>query len=209
MNNVTIKLLKLVLGGSNLFRDKSRRAKALFAGDISCLKPRTVSWGMSVSPTRFSLLSQDGRATEELFTDGSLTDRAEFYFFLSNKPQQLTIPATSTLQLCISKTSVQNDHFSFLGHTLKLSDDWFFQDSVSLKQCLQHSQANACCAQEKQFYIIRELLPCLLSCFRRTPLLRKTTCQNNVIITEIGSVLLLQHYNRLPLVVKSRHPHRL
>lgn len=38
MNNVTIKLLKLVLGGSNLFRGRNWKAKALFAGDISCLK---------------------------------------------------------------------------------------------------------------------------------------------------------------------------
>lgn len=38
VNNVTIKLLKLVLGGSNLFCGRGWRAEALFAGDISCLK---------------------------------------------------------------------------------------------------------------------------------------------------------------------------
>lgn len=43
--------------------------------------------------------------------------------------------------------------------------------------------------------------------FRRTQVLKKTTCQNNVIMAVIGYVLLLQRYNRLPLVVKSHRPH--
>lgn len=38
MNNVMIKLLKLVLGGSNLFPDMGWRGMALFARDIRCLK---------------------------------------------------------------------------------------------------------------------------------------------------------------------------
>ncbi len=37
--------------------------------------------------------------------------------------------------------------------------------------------------------------------------LKRQICQNNVIIAEIGYVLLVQHHNRLPLVVKSHHPH--
>lgn len=39
------------------------------------------------------------------------------------------------------------------------------------------------------------------------PLVKKTACQNNTILVKIGYVLLLQQYNRLPLVVKSHPPH--
>lgn len=62
--------------------------------------------------------------------------------------------------------------------------------------------------REEQPQIKMEMLPCLLSCFKQNPLVKKTTCQNNVITAEIGYVLLLQHYNRLPLVgEKSRSTH--
>lgn len=84
MNNVMIKLLKLVLGGSNLFPWAGEAWPCL--QEISgAWKTRIVSWGMSVSHTwlfpHMTLPPLPGfRATEELCADKGLTRGAELYF---------------------------------------------------------------------------------------------------------------------------------
>lgn len=80
MNNVMIKLLKLVLGGSNLFPDMGWRGMALFARDIRCLKNQN-SLLRNVCLPHMTLPPLPGfRATEELCADKGLTRGAELYF---------------------------------------------------------------------------------------------------------------------------------
>lgn len=124
-------------------------------------KPRTVSWGMSVSPTRFFLLPQDGRATEEPFTDSGLTGKAELYFFfLSNKPLWLAILGTTRLQLFISPCEFMKlpSMIIFLGHSW-----WSIVWRGSVTQCLMYAVLH-----EEQFKMKIEPLPCWLSCFKWT-----------------------------------------
>lgn len=74
-----IKLLKLVQGGSNLFRGGRRRAK--FEGDISCLKIQNdyPEECVPLSSKDFSKEPKNGRFTEQL-TNEAIYQMSDLYF---------------------------------------------------------------------------------------------------------------------------------
>lgn len=169
MNNVTIKFLKVVLDGSNLFQGMGWTAKALFAWDISCLKTqncllRNVCLPHKILPPPLGCWSHRGT----VHCLQPYRKRRIILFFPPNKPKCLATPGTITLGVL-----------------------WSLKTTADISAFLVTSQTiNYCACVTRLSYSYTVFLHSRAN-----------------LIWVPWRTGLLQHSNRVPLVVRSHLPH--